>query len=779
MKPSFSQSRRKFLCNGTFSSLAVLIGNHALAGAAPTEIHVSAARGDDAGDGSVARPFKTIGAAAAKAMPGSTITVHAGVYREWVKPPRGGDSDQQRIVYQAAKGEKVVITGSDAFTNWERVSGNVWKVAIPNSRFGAFNPYAERVYGDWFNDRGNIRRRGNVYLAGEWLPGVLDLETILKPEAQAGWFSVVDGFTEEVPAFLMNVARVKIEGGAAFPAEKMVDTNGPKAASGGAEGDYATRITNNAWMLYGMKDFGAGAENVEIVAAAAAGAGGIVEVRAGHYDGELLGKAEVLPTGDWQQWKTFNVKIKKTSGEKKFYLVFRSNIPNQAGMGKRKPAAPDPGKFTTVYVNLPSGVDPNSGAVEVCMRPTVFTPERTNINYITVRGFDLRNAATNWAAPTVGQIGLVSAYWNKGWIIEDNEISYSRCSGIALGKYSDEWDGLRGTTEGYFKTIEDALGKGAWSKENIGGHIVRNNHIHHCGQTGIVGSMGCAFSRIEGNDIHDCATLGIWSGAEMAGVKFHGAIDVVIADNHIHHNGGTAGIWLDWMAQGVRVTGNLFHDNQGQDLNGEVNHGPILVANNLFMSKIAYRADSQGVAFAHNLVAGTVSVNADGRRTPYMKAHSTERADWHPCPLGDDRWHNNLLGGSVDLSIYDKAAADFPCTMSGNVFTNGARRSRFDTGFVLAENFDCKPRIVKKSDGWYLSLTTDPAWGASAKRQLVTTATLGKAKIPQQEFTQPDGAAMAVDRDFHGTKRNASNVFPGPFALPLNGEVKVWPKPAL
>ncbi|MBM6901370.1 hypothetical protein H6B10_17135, partial [Gemmiger formicilis] len=37
-----------------------------------------------AGDGSAARPFSTIGAAAAAAQPGDTVLIHSGIYREWV-----------------------------------------------------------------------------------------------------------------------------------------------------------------------------------------------------------------------------------------------------------------------------------------------------------------------------------------------------------------------------------------------------------------------------------------------------------------------------------------------------------------------------------------------------------------------------------------------------------------------------------------------------------------------------------------------------------------------
>ena len=70
----------------------------------------------------------------------------------------------------------------------------------------------------------------------------------------------------------------------------------------------------------------------------------------------------------------------------------------------------------------------------------------------------------------------------------------------------------------------------------------------------------------------------------MAGIKFHGAIDSIISKNHIYRS-GNFGIWLDWMTQGTRVTGNLLHDNRNKDLFLEVNHGPFLVDHNLFLSR--------------------------------------------------------------------------------------------------------------------------------------------------------------------------------------------------
>src|ERR1022692_2736875 len=94
--------------------LLVLLGQAAYA----RELHVSV-NGNDSNDGSPSRPYRTISAAAALAQPGDAITVHEGTYRERVTPPRGGESDTKRIVYQAAPGEKAVIKGSEAIRDWK------------------------------------------------------------------------------------------------------------------------------------------------------------------------------------------------------------------------------------------------------------------------------------------------------------------------------------------------------------------------------------------------------------------------------------------------------------------------------------------------------------------------------------------------------------------------------------------------------------------------------------------------------------------------------------
>ena len=730
------------------------------------ELHVSTA-GSDSNDGSASRPLKTIAKAAEKAQPGDTVTVHAGVYRERINPPRGGTADNCRIIYQAAAGEKVTITGSDPARGWEKIGSDTWKLTLPNSYFGKFNPYAERVYGDWFDPRGRVHHRGCVYLNGGWLVEAPGLDAVMQPAGQTPlWFATVDGAAADVPEYLLNVAWFQPKGAEQIPAGEPAARGGTQNAPCTEGGECVGYIKQGNWLRYDSVDFGKGTESIEIRTAAAAGAGGTIELRLDQADGELLGTCAVPVTGDWQQWRSLAANIKKTAGQKNLCLVFQ-------------PPRPVPGEKdrTVIYAQFP-GVNPNAAQVEINVRPTVFTPEKTNIDYLTVRGFDLRNAAPNWAAPTAGQVGLVTAYWCKGWVIEDNEISYSRCCGIALGKYSDQWDGQRGSTEGYYLTIDDALKKDGWTRERIGGHLVRRNHIHHCGQTGIVGSLGCAFSQVIGNEIHDINTQGLWGGAEMAGIKFHGALDVVIAGNHIYRCGDLAGIWLDWMAQGTQITGNLLHDNTswGGDLFCEVDHGPYLVANNLFLSPKTHLANSQGGAYVHDLIYGSLEIVPDGRRTPYFKAHSTAMVGMHDCPVGDARLYNNLLTARGNLSAFNDAT--WPVAAAGNVFTKGAQASKFDTEALLKPDFDAGIRLTRKDDGWYLEINADIQWASAQKRKLVTTELLGKAKIPDSPFDNPDGTPLKVDADYFGRKRNADNPFPGPFEAIQDGkqEVKVWPK---
>lgn len=733
------------------------------------DYHV-AVTGDDSNDGSAEAPFKTISAAAAVAQPGDIVTVHEGVYREWIDPPRGGESDAKRIVYQAAPGETVEVKGSEVVTGWEKVEHDTWKAVLPNTFFGDYNPYADLIHGDWFTPKDRPHHTGAVYLNGEWLIEAARLEEVLAPAGTApAWLR------QAGQHYLLNVAWLRPYNAKAdasrIEAVSFSAKNGTQNAACEEGGECIGFISNGHWVTYEAVDFGEKTELLEIRGASAS-TGGNIEIRLDGPVGDLLGVCAVPNTGGWQSWESFKTKIKPVSGIKNLCLVFKSF--------QAEPAVPDPRLWfaevddqnTTIWAQF-KGVDPNRELVEINLRRAVFYPTQPGRNYITVRGFLLRQAATQWAPPTAEQIGLVGTHWSKGWIIENNEVSHSVCSGIALGKHGDEFDNTSAdTAEGYVKTIERALARG-WSKENIGGHIVRNNHIHHCEQTGIVGSMGAVFSTITGNEIHDIHMRRLFTGAEMAGIKLHGAIDVVLQGNHIYRT--CLGLWLDWMAQGARVSSNLFHDN-GRDLFMEVNHGPFVIDNNLFLSTASLLTVSRGGAYVHNLMLGDINVIAyDARLTPYHKAHSTELAGMHDNPCGDDRFYSNLFVNLPSLKAYDKAT--LPVYMDGNVYLGHARASKHEEKPLVDRGFNPGLVLVKQADGLYLQGVFDPAWSAEHNRKTVTTELLGKAMVPDLPFENRDGSPLVLDKDYFGAVRNKANPFPGPFERVEDEQqsLKVWP----
>lgn len=328
------------------------------------------------------------------------------------------------------------------------------------------------------------------------------------------------------------------------------------------------------------------------------------------------------------------------------------------------------GDYTVFYANF-MGADPNKENIEINVREQCFVPEKTGIGYITVSGFLVTKAATNWAPPAAYQNCMIGPHWSKGWIIEDCEISNSKCSGIGLGKYLDP-DNNHYFTYKHVKSPtqmeRDAVCRGqyhGWVKEKVGSHIIRRNNIHHCEQGGIIGRMGCVFSIIEDNHIHHINNMMELGGAEISGIKLHAAIDVIMRRNHIHHC--TMGIWTDWEAQGTRISQNLLHDNQkpdfakplqggmmSQDIFVEVGHGPTLIDHNILLSDASLRMATEGIAMVHNLICGSFTAVGGGcdsivdgklrqRYTPYHIPHRTEVMGFMTILHGDDRFYNNIF----------------------------------------------------------------------------------------------------------------------------------------
>jgi hypothetical protein len=316
-----------------------------------------------------------------------------------------------------------------------------------------------------------------------------------------------------------------------------------------------------------------------------------------------------------------------------------------------------------------------------------------------------------------------------------------------------------------------------WSKEHIGSHVVRNNEIFHCEQAGIVGSLGAVFSQITDNHIHDIWIKRIYAGAEMAGIKIHASIDMLIRNNHIHNTG--RGIWLDWMAQGARVTGNLLYDNTTDDLFMEVNHGPFLIDNNIFLSPTALRDWSEGGAYIHNLITGGIQHRQVlNRFTPYHFSHSTHVAGLRNILAGDNRFFNNIFTGTsgglddadnsqddIDfygLTVYDRNT-EYSNIASGNVYYSKARPGKNETEYVQNEEFKPEIAIETKGDGIYLTIRVNRTV-LKAHTKLVTSRLLGNTIVSEANFENPDGTPYVLDEDYLGKKRDPEHVRPGPFS---------------
>lgn len=603
-----------------------------------TEYHVSINSGSDFNNGSAANPFRTISKAAAVAELGDKVIVHEGVYREWVKPAHSGHSSTTRIVYEAAKNEKVIIKGSEIIGNWEKTADGVWKTTVPNTMFGEYNPYSVRIDGDWF----------------------------VRPE--------------EYP---LHTGQVYFNG------------------KGYLEAHSYKHLT-----------------------------------------------------------KTVNTWFAEIDEEK---------------------------NVTVIYANFSD--DPNDAVVEINVRRSCFYPEKTGINYITVRGFEIAHGATPWAPPTADQPGIIGANWSKGWIIENNIIHDVRCSAVSLGKEASTGDNLytkHHRKPGYqyqFESVMRALNIG-WSKERIGSHIVRNNTIYNCGQNAVVGHMGCAFSEVYGNHIYNIGNLEEFFGHEIAGIKLHAAIDVQVYDNCIHDC--RLAMWFDWQAQGMRISRNVCYNNM-RDLWMEVSHGPFLVDNNIFASDNTIANASQGGAYIHNLFCGGIyRYNVLNRSTPYHIPHSTEvlgtalvygyddriyqnifaknyeeeNGKWHSgtymydgCPTSLDEYIGRVLeNGKGDVETYDNVQQ--PAFINNNCYLDGVNAFERESS-KFCSDFDPNAKIYEENGKVYLEIDI-PEDYKPLPTEIITTEILGMPRISEAPFENPDETPIAADTDLLGAKRNSA-----------------------
>lgn len=154
-------------------------------------------RASDQNNGTERRPWKTIGRAAAVLRPGERVIVHGGVYREWVKPVNGGTSADSMIAYEAAPGERVVVTGSDSWSPEWKPSHEfklkdipIWQAELTGDLFEGANPFClqnftiQQESNTWKDFPSFELRRGQIFIDGAYLPQVGLFDDLAKSSGQ-------------------------------------------------------------------------------------------------------------------------------------------------------------------------------------------------------------------------------------------------------------------------------------------------------------------------------------------------------------------------------------------------------------------------------------------------------------------------------------------------------------------------------------------------------------------------------------------------------------------
>ncbi|MGW4609191.1 discoidin domain-containing protein [Streptomyces sp. NPDC004532] len=398
---------------------------------------------------------------------------------------------------------------------------------------------------------------------------------------------------------------------------------------------------------------------------------------------------------------------------------------------------------TTIWANF-NGADPNARLAEINVRRQVFAPDVWGLGYITVNGFTIKHAANTYSdfpdSPTRRQAGAISVYGGLKWIIENNIVINARTIGIDIGLSNDEWAGNRaGATRTDFHNTSA-----------YGSHVVRNNYIAKCGQSGIAGVFSW-HSQILYNMIEDTNYRNEFSGAETAPIKVHYMNEGLIKGNYIKNSkgGNSAGIWTDWGNQNVRITGNIVM-NSPWGYYAEAVFGPILVDNNVFIGNSDIRTlDATGVVFAHNLFINNGNIHNDGsgRDAYYFQPGTMNQTTALTSPQ-KFFWYNNVVQGSV---LPDNAT-DKTQVKEGNA-----------TGALSNVQYTATNTQMK------LSFDLDAS--AIHANTPVTQSRVGTIPRANQSI------AADVTKDFFGRAVATTDTMAGPFAAAHGGSnsFTLWP----
>jgi parallel beta-helix repeat protein len=190
--------------------------------------------------------------------------------------------------------------------------------------------------------------------------------------------------------------------------------------------------------------------------------------------------------------------------------------------------------------------DPNGHVVEVTTRERWVD---TQSDDVTIQGL------TFWHAANPAESGAIGNQNRNGWTLQDSKLYYAHGGIVSLGGATNQNSQTR--------VLRNQIGGSGY--EAINGYLNAN-------------------TLIQGNAIYNNNLLGFdsvnWAGA---GVKLVAFTNLTIDANESYNNNGP-GLWCDIGCQGVVISNNRVHDNQGGGILFEISSGAKIYNNAIWNS---------------------------------------------------------------------------------------------------------------------------------------------------------------------------------------------------
>jgi len=420
---------------------------------------------------------------------------------------------------------------------------------------------------------------------------------------------------------------------------------------------------------------------------------------------------------------------------------------------------------THIWANF-GDADPNKELAEINVRESIISPVDTNVNYITIRGFTIMHSANGWAPPSGYQGAAISTNGGHHWIVENCEVINAKTCGFSMGN------------------PRSRRRRASMDYDHVGHHIIRNNIFRRCGQCAIVGAGYNTATYIVGNYIGETSYRAEFWGHEVAAIKFHNGVDIVIENNYIGNTNKVRALWIDFGNQNIRITRNFI----GVQMFIEMNHCPMLMDNNSFEGVDVNRG-SGAITLAHNRInMDNIRYTHDPfRKSAFYKAHTRETVMRELSFIRDERWYNNIFikRGLDSLRVNQPASADIQVTRTTppppiqlgvdplatnygsaadfNLYLNGAKKNNsFDRNSVVSSfitDFSARDEGGNVTVSFLMSEDASKINGP-----LITTDFLGIYEPTKLRMENNDGSPIMVDMDILKNPRNKSNPGVGPFA---------------